>query len=333
MASYYPPKKGAAFTFYVGLVARASRPQLQAAPTLAAGDFQVSIDGGGFNNLATLPTVTPAAGKAVQISLSAAEMTGDNIVVMCSDVAGAQWDDLMICIQTTARQIDDLAFPTTSGRSVDVDASGGVEVGSFQAGAITPAAIATDAIDSDALAASATAEIAAAVWGFATRTLTSFGTLVASIWAHASRTLTQTAVAAYETMVGSTLIIKRGDTFSASITDLGALTGFSKLWFSVKKDTEDADSASVLMVLLSSPAGAGDGLQYLNGAPATAAQGNIVVTDLPTGDITITILPAATMQLTKGTYVYDIQMLVGGAVTTLVEADCRVEGDITRAVT
>lgn len=43
-------------------------------------------------------------------------------------------------------------MPTTDGRKVDIDASGGVEVGSFQAGAITAAAIATDAIDADALA-------------------------------------------------------------------------------------------------------------------------------------------------------------------------------------
>jgi hypothetical protein len=42
--------------------------------------------------------------------------------------------------------------PTTAGRTLDVDASGGCEVGSFQAGAITAAAIATDAIDADAIA-------------------------------------------------------------------------------------------------------------------------------------------------------------------------------------
>lgn len=40
---------------------------------------------------------------------------------------------------------------TTSGQTIDV-ASGGVEVGSFQAGAITAASIATDAIDADAIA-------------------------------------------------------------------------------------------------------------------------------------------------------------------------------------
>lgn len=56
-----------------------------------------------------------------------------------------------------------LLRPTTASRTIDVDASGGVEVGSFQAGAITAAAIATDAIDADALAADAVTEIAAGV--------------------------------------------------------------------------------------------------------------------------------------------------------------------------
>lgn len=45
--------------------------------------------------------------------------------------------------------------PTTAGRTLDVDASGGAEVGSFQSGAITNAAFAAGAIDAAAIAASA----------------------------------------------------------------------------------------------------------------------------------------------------------------------------------
>jgi hypothetical protein len=107
------------------------------------------------------------------IDLDATEMTADNITVICSDAAGAQWGDVVINIQTSARQVDDLAFPNTSGRGMDVDASGGVEVGSFQtgalgaaafaAGAIDAAAIAADAIGSSELAATAATEIADAL--------------------------------------------------------------------------------------------------------------------------------------------------------------------------
>lgn len=126
MASYVTPKKNTALILYVGLVSQADTKLLKANPTLAAGDFKVSVDGGAFANLATLPTVTPAAGTAVKISLSAAEMNGDNIVVACIDAAGAEWCDQLINLQTTARQIDDLAYPAVSGRSLAVDASGNV---------------------------------------------------------------------------------------------------------------------------------------------------------------------------------------------------------------
>lgn len=162
MASW-PPKKNAAFTFAVSLVDQSNTKLFKANPTLAAGDVTVDIDGAGFNNPATLPAAEPVGSSRVKVPLSSGEMNGDVITVKFSDAAGAEWNDLTVVIHTVTRQIDDLAYPTTSGRSIDVDVSGGVEVGSFQAGAIDAAAIATDAIDADALAANAIAEINATV--------------------------------------------------------------------------------------------------------------------------------------------------------------------------
>lgn len=112
MSSQVFPKNGAAFSFYVGLTSQANTNTFQANPTLATGDVKVSTDGAAFGNITTLPVVTPAAGKAVLVSLSAAEMTGDNIQVLFSDAAGAEWCDLICNIQTTIRQVDDLAYPT-----------------------------------------------------------------------------------------------------------------------------------------------------------------------------------------------------------------------------
>lgn len=126
MTTYVPAKKGVEYIFYMGLTSQ-STGQFQASATLAAGDFKVSIDGGALANLATLPAVTPAASKMVKVTLSTSEMNGDNITVIGSDAAGAEWDDVIINIQTAARQIDDLAYPTTSGRSIDVSATGEVE--------------------------------------------------------------------------------------------------------------------------------------------------------------------------------------------------------------
>lgn len=127
MTTYVPAKKNTEYIFYMGLVSR-STGQFQANPTLAAGDFKVSIDGGALANLGTLPAVTPAASKMVKVTIAAAEMNGDNITVVASDAAGAEWDDVIVNIQTSARQVDDLAFPTTSGRSIDVTATGEVGI-------------------------------------------------------------------------------------------------------------------------------------------------------------------------------------------------------------
>ncbi len=129
MASYVPVVKNGAngAIFYVGLVDQSNTKLLKSSPTIASGDFKVSIDGGALANLGTLPTVTPAAGRQVKITLSQAEVNGDNITVQCVDAAGAEWCDLLVNIQTTARQIDDLAYPATSGRSIVVDAAGLVD--------------------------------------------------------------------------------------------------------------------------------------------------------------------------------------------------------------
>jgi hypothetical protein len=96
------------------------------------------------------------------LDLTSTEMNADTVaIIVKTSTSGAKTTPIVL--YTAARSINDLAFPTTSGRSIDVDASGGVEVGSFQAGAITAAAIATGAIDADALAADAAEEIADAV--------------------------------------------------------------------------------------------------------------------------------------------------------------------------
>ena len=126
MPSYVTPKRGAAFIFYISLVSQADTKLMQVNPTLAAADFNVATDDGAPGALTTTPVVDADFTRRVKISLSAAEMTGDNITVICSDAAGAQWCDLTINIQTTTRQIDDLAYPAVSGRSLDVAADGSV---------------------------------------------------------------------------------------------------------------------------------------------------------------------------------------------------------------
>lgn len=136
MTAYVPIVKNDAngAIFYVTLLSQTTSAVFQTNPTLAAGDVKISIDGAASANLATLPVVTPAAGKAVKVTLSQAETNGDNLAIVFSDVAGAEWCDLFINIQTAARHIDDLAFPATSGRSIVVDAAGLVDANMVKVG-------------------------------------------------------------------------------------------------------------------------------------------------------------------------------------------------------
>lgn len=128
MSTYNTPKRATAHKFYVALVDQSNTKLLKANPTLAAGDVQVSKDGGAFANITTLPSANPASGRALMVDLSATEMTADNVVVQFVDAAGAEWCDLFVNLQTTARQIDDLAYPATTGRSLLVDIAGAVPI-------------------------------------------------------------------------------------------------------------------------------------------------------------------------------------------------------------
>ena len=103
-----PPVRGEAFIFYCALTSQANPNVFQTNPTLAVGDVRLSTDGGALNNITALPTVTPAGAEQVEVNASAAEMTGDVVTVLFSDVAGNEWQDLLIEIFTETIQIRDL---------------------------------------------------------------------------------------------------------------------------------------------------------------------------------------------------------------------------------
>lgn len=101
-APYNPPVKNQDFKIRIGLQDAAVNGSFKANPTIAAGDWKVDIDGAGFTNLSTLPTVSPAAGRAVLIELSSAEMNGDVITIQGVDqTAPKEWNDFILSIPTT----------------------------------------------------------------------------------------------------------------------------------------------------------------------------------------------------------------------------------------
>ena len=114
MATYVPAKKNTEFIFYASVVSQANTKVMQGNPTIAAGDFKVSTDGGTLGNLTTIPAVTPAGSAMIKFTLSATEMNGDNITVVGIDAAGSEWCDLVVNIHTAANQIDDIKTDTAA---------------------------------------------------------------------------------------------------------------------------------------------------------------------------------------------------------------------------
>lgn len=105
MASKFPPVKNSAYVFRCVLFAQDTN-QIKANPTLASGDWKVSIDGGVFANLATLPDVDPDSSVQVKVSLSADEMNGDEIMVTAIDAAGDEWHSAAWVIHTVGQTLD-----------------------------------------------------------------------------------------------------------------------------------------------------------------------------------------------------------------------------------
>ena len=101
-APYNPPVKAEEFIIRIGLADMANPGSFKSSPTIAAGDFKVDKDGGGLTNLATLPSVDPAASVLVKITLSATEMNADVVTLVCVDTAPKEWADLVISIPTTS---------------------------------------------------------------------------------------------------------------------------------------------------------------------------------------------------------------------------------------
>ncbi len=133
MATQVPPKRGQAFNFDVNLTSQADTDVFQTTVTLAAGDIQISKDGGQYANLATFPpSERDLAGGAdsgtLRVQLTAAEMTADTICVRFHDQAGDEWQDLLVTIHTvTTNQIDDLATPGDEMDLVDAPNSTGID--------------------------------------------------------------------------------------------------------------------------------------------------------------------------------------------------------------
>lgn len=103
MPNQNPPRKNQAFVLDITLSDASDSLSFKSNPTLAAGDFKISKDGGALNNLTNLPTVTPSGSVIVSLSLTATEMNADRVVIVGIDqTSNKEWADFSIAISTTA---------------------------------------------------------------------------------------------------------------------------------------------------------------------------------------------------------------------------------------
>lgn len=150
--------------------------------------------------------------------------------------------------------------------------------------------------------------IVANIWSYATRTLTSFGTLVSDIWSNTTRTLTQTASSIVTAVSGTNLTFSRAVTWSATLT-ISDITGWTKLYFTIKKNRADDDDESWVQIVKSNPAAAGDGLQHINGEEAdTEANGSITVNSVTSITIKLEAVEAQKLSTDRGLY-YDVKYM------------------------
>ena len=173
----WPPKKNATFTVTFPIYDNDG----DLVTAAAALDSEVSKDGGTFTDCTNEAGEIATSSGLYTLALTATEMNAD-IVATITKTSTTDAKTAVNVMYTATRQLVDLAFPTTSGRSIDTTATGAVgvdfdnvegtldaaEIGTgaitaakFAAGAIDAAAIATGAIDADALAADAVTEIRA----------------------------------------------------------------------------------------------------------------------------------------------------------------------------
>ncbi len=102
-APYNPPVKGEDFQVRISLADATDANSFKSNPTIAAGDFQVDVDGAGLTNLSTLPSVSPAGSVLVLLTLSAFEMNGNVITIVAIDkTATKEWADFTLSIPTTS---------------------------------------------------------------------------------------------------------------------------------------------------------------------------------------------------------------------------------------
>jgi len=144
--------------------------------------------------------------------------------------------------------------------------------------------------------------------------------VAAAVWSYATRTLTASSTAPGTGLTAQTWTIVRGDDLARTFAAIAADATITKAQLTVKRRHEQDDVAATLAV------DSETGLLRLNGEDPGALTATLTLA----GELSI---PAATtQQLAAATYNYDVQVWRTAAIQTLERGTFVVTADITRTV-
>ena len=165
--------------------------------------------------------------------------------------------------------------------------------------------------------------------------VTSISGIAAAVWTYVTRTLTSTAAQTTATLTGSNLVITNRVTYSHQLSNLTIPANWEKIYLTIKASKSFADSAATLQWLVSNPAASGDdGVIVYGGSPGGSARtlGSLTI-DQPNGTITIGLQDDIDLALLAGDYDYDIKCLTDdGKSQILTEALATINLAVTQAV-
>lgn len=128
---------------------------------------------------------------------------------------------------------------------------------------------------------------------------------------------------------GDTLELYAGDSIEFNVTGLGDLTDVDEIYFTMKKDLDDADSAAIWQVSLTG------GLLYLNGAAAaTPGNSSITVVDLAGGEIQVKLKAVESIEIPCRNYQYDVKTMTDpDTALSKTQGDVEFKPVVTKAIT
>jgi hypothetical protein len=147
--------------------------------------------------------------------------------------------------------------------------------------------------------------------------------VAAAVWTYVTRTLTSTSAQTSAAQAGANLAVTKHLDYAATLTGITIPVAWTQITMTVKRDKRQTDAAgSLLQITVSNPAAGTDGVLYVNTSAATVAQRTqaSLTPNQGTSTVAIAIDDPLTDVLTAGNYTYDLRVETATASTKPVDS-------------